>query len=273
MKLIVQGREAYAYTGGPAFDGGRPTVVFIHGALHDHSVWGLQTRALAHHGRAVLAVDLPGHGRSAGPAPASVEDAARWLIDLLAAAGVSHAAFVGHSMGSLIAMEAAAQLGERATHLAMVGTTFPMKVSAALLAMAQDTPLAAIDKVNALSHSTLAAKPSAPAPGFWLHGANRALMRRLQRSHAEAGHGNLFLQDFRACDAYTRGLEAAAQVRCPSTLILGAADQMTSARSAQALAQALHADTRVLSAGHALMSEAPDAVLSELRTMLDRSTP
>lgn len=268
MKFIVNGREAYAYTGGKPFDASLPVVVFIHGAMNDHSVWALQTRALAHHGHAVLALDLPGHGRSAGPALATVEAAAQWVIDALQAAGAPRAALVGHSMGSLIALDAAAQLGERATQLVMVGTAFPMKVSPALLSTAQDNPLKAIDMVNAFSHSTLAAKPSAPAPGFWLHGSNRALMRRLQSAYAAAGHGNLFHQDFIACDAYARGLEAAAQVRCPARLIVGAADQMTPPRSTAALATALKADILSLPAGHSLMGEAPDGVLNGISSFL-----
>jgi pimeloyl-ACP methyl ester carboxylesterase len=271
MKLTVAGRAAFAYTGGKPFDAALPVVVFVHGAMHDHSVWGLQSRSIAHHGHAVLAVDLPGHGRSDGPAPASVEEAAQWTLALLQAAGVERAAFVGHSLGSLIALEAAARFGERATHLVLVGTAFPMKVSPALISTAQDAPLQAIDMVNAFSHSTLAAKPSAPAPGFWLHGGNRALMRRLQAAYASQGHGNLFHQDFLACDGYTRGLEAAAQVRCPVRMILGRIDQMTPPKAADTLAAALKADRLVLPAGHSLMGEAPDGVLNGISSFLSRT--
>ena len=67
MRLTVNGREAYAYTGGKPFDPALPCIVFIHGALNDHSVWTLLARWFAHHGFGVLAVDLPGHMRSAGP--------------------------------------------------------------------------------------------------------------------------------------------------------------------------------------------------------------
>lgn len=271
MKLTVQGREAFAYTGGKPFDPRLPVVVFIHGAMHDHSVWGLQSRSLAHHGFAVLAVDLPGHGRSSGPAPASVEAAAQWVVDLLGAAGAERAALVGHSMGSLIALEAAAQLGSRATHLVLVGTAFPMKVSPALITTAEEAPPKAIDMVNAFSHSTLAAKPSAPAPGFWLHGGNRALMRRLQAGYAAQGHGNLFHQDFLACDRYARGLDAAGQVQCPARMILGAADQMTPPRATEALASALQCDKVILPAGHSLMGEAPDGVLNGISSFLSRT--
>src|SRR5690606_12779689 len=125
MELSVNGHRTYCYTGGKPFDAARPTVVFIHGVLNDHSVWILQSRYLANHGFNVLAVDLPGHCRSAGDAPETVEQAADFVAALLDAAGVQRAALVGHSWGSLIALEAAARLGERVTHLALVGTAFP----------------------------------------------------------------------------------------------------------------------------------------------------
>jgi pimeloyl-ACP methyl ester carboxylesterase len=125
--------EAYAYTGGKAFDANKPTVVFIHGVLHDHSVWILQTRYLAHHGFNVLAVDLPGHCRSGGDAPDRVEDASKFIEHLLDTAGIEKAALIGHSWGSLIALETAGRLGHRITHLGLVGIAFPMPVSPALL--------------------------------------------------------------------------------------------------------------------------------------------
>jgi pimeloyl-ACP methyl ester carboxylesterase len=272
MKLTVDGREAYAYTGGKPFDPALPCTVLVHGALNDHSVWALQSRSLAHHGRSVLAVDLPGHGRSQGPALPSVEATADWLLALLAAAGVQRATLAGHSMGSLIALEAAARSttggpgdtapdGPAVERLVMIGTAFPMKVSPALLETALTAPLRAIDQVNAFSISTLAAKPSNPGPGTWLHGANRALMRRLQAGYAAAGHGNLFHHDFSVCDRYTGGLEAAARVRCPTRLVLGGKDAMTLPKAAQAMATALKAEVRLLPSGHALMGESPDAVL------------
>ena len=265
MKLSVQGREAYAYTGGKTFDPGLPCVVFIHGALNDHSVWTLLARWFAHHGHGVLAVDLPAHGRSAGPPPADVPAAADWVLTLLDAAQVPRAALVGHSMGSLIALEAAAREPARATHLAMVGTAYPMAVSDALLALSRDAPLQAIDKVTTLSHATLAAKPSYPGPGAWLHGGSRALMRHVLQGWPE---GNLFHHDFSACNGYAHGLQAAARVQCPTALILGAQDQMTRPQAAQALAQALRAQVHTVPGGHLPMAEAPDQVLGVLRTVL-----
>ena len=240
-------------------------MVFIHGALHDHSVWTLLARWCAHHGHGVLALDQPGHGRSAGAPLASVEALADWLLAVLDAAGVGQAALVGHSMGSLIALEAAARAPQRATRLVMMGTAYPMKVSDALLATARDTPMKAIDMVNAFSHAGMAAKPSYPGPGMWLHGSNRALMRRVQSGQGEI---NLFQHDFSVCDRYAHGIEAAAQVQCPVDFVLGARDQMTSPKQTAGIAGALKARIHTVDAGHNLMGEAPDAVLAALRRAL-----
>jgi pimeloyl-ACP methyl ester carboxylesterase len=264
MKLAVDGRTAYAYTGGKPFDPALPCVVLLHGALNDHSVWGLQSRYLAHHGRAVLAVDLPGPGRSDGPALESVEAMADWLLALLDAAGVERAALVGHSMGSLIGLHAAGQAPQRASRLVMVGTAYPMAVSPALLATARDAPQRAIEMVNVFEHSTFAAKPAAPGPGAWLHGGALALKRRIQAGYAERHGGNLFQIDFGACNAYARGLEAAARVGCPVRLVLGSKDAMTAPKAAGELARVLRAETLLLPAGHSLMTEAPDGVLNAI---------
>jgi len=276
MKFLVPGPNgtvpAYAYTGGKPFDPALPCVVFIHGALHDHSVWTLLARWCAHHGHSALAVDLPGHGRSAGPVLDSVQDLTDWLLALLAAAGVNQAGqatLVGHSMGALIGLEAAARAPDLVGRLVMIGAAYPMKVSTALLATAASAPLAAIDMVNAFSIGTLAAKPGYPGPGMWLHGSNRALMRRVLAGPNGTGCTvNLFHHDFSVCDAYAGGLEAAALVRCPVTMVLGTMDQMTPPRAARDIAAALKARIVTLPSGHSLLAEVPDGVLAALRDAL-----
>jgi len=265
MKLTVNGSEAYAYTGGKPFDPALPCVVFIHGAMGDHSGWTLLARWCAHHGHGVLAVNQPGHGRSDGPPLPSIEALADWTLALMAAAGVQQAALVGHSMGTLIALEAAARAPERISRLVLLGSAYPMKVSDALLGTAREAPLKAIDMVNALSISTLASKPSYPGPGMWVHGANRGLMRNQQALSSDV---NLFEHDFRLCNAYAGGAEAMAKVKCPTTLITGERDQMTPPKATKELAAALKAKVVTVPTGHHLMAEAPDAVLAGLRAAL-----
>ncbi|MFC5510293.1 alpha/beta fold hydrolase [Massilia jejuensis] len=261
MTLDIQGEPAYCYTGGKPFDAALPAVVFIHGAQNDHSVWGLQSRWFAHHGYGVLAVDLPGHGRSGGPALGTVEQMADWLLAVLDAAGVRKALLVGHSMGSLVALEAARRAPQKVRALAMLGTTYPMKVSDALLASARDDEGAAIDMVNIWSHSTIAPKPASPGPGFSVMGGARRLMQRMSAINPD----RLFYNDFSACNAYANGEAAAQAVRCPVLFIFGSKDMMTPARSTRTLTGAIaHGKVVQVDAGHALMSEQPDAVLDAL---------
>ncbi|GAB3770455.1 alpha/beta hydrolase [Ramlibacter monticola] len=266
MELTVNGARTFCYTGGKAFDREKPTVVFLHGVLNDHSVWILQTRYFAHHGWNVLAPDLPGHCRSEGEPPKSVEEAARFVLALLDAAGVQTAALVGHSFGSLVALETAARAPERVTHLGLVGTASPMKVSPALLENSLQQPMKAIDMVNVFSHSMIAPPPSALGPGTWLYGGSRALMKRVLASNPRV---NVFHRGFVACDSYTGGEAAMAQVKCPVLFVLGKADAMTPPKAAQALQQkAQDGRTVLVDGGHQMMTEAPDQVLFALRDFL-----
>lgn len=262
MQFALRDTSVYAYTGGKAFDPALPTVVFIHGAEHDHCVWVLQSRYLAHHGFGVLALDLPGHGRSDGAPLDSVEKLADWIIGVLDAAGVSKAALIGHSMGSLVAIECAARYPDRIAKVALVGTAFPMKVSDELLNATRDDEPLAQDMVNIWSHSSYAQYPSNPGPGFWVMGEN---LRLMQRQKPGVMH-----TDFAACNAYANGIEAAKQVRCPALLIMGKRDLMTPPRAAKEIMGAL-ADRRsieIAGSGHALMAEKPDEVLEALRAFL-----
>jgi pimeloyl-ACP methyl ester carboxylesterase len=270
MELIVNGAKTYCYTGGKPFDAAQPTVVFIHGVLNDHSVWILQSRYLAHHGWNVLAIDLPGHCRSGGEAPSSVEEAADFIAALLDAAGVARAALVGHSWGSLIGLEAASRLKERVSHLVLVGTAFPMKVSPALLDSSLNEPMKALKLVNVFSRSTLAPPPSVLGPGTWAYGASMALGRRVLASNTKV---NVFHRGFQACDSYANGEAAIQVITCPVLFVLGAQDQMTQPRAAQGLISAARDSGKAvqvasLPVGHHQMSEAPDATLFAIRDFL-----
>ncbi len=266
MELVVNGSKTFCYTGGKPFDASKPTVIFLHGVLNDHSVWILQTRSLAHHGWNVLAPDLPGHGKSSGDPPASVEAAADFVLALMDAAGVAKAALVGHSFGSLIALETAARAPERVSHLVLVGVAFPMKVSPVLLEASQNNPEKAIALVNTFSHSTLAPPPSSLGPGTWLYGGSRALMRRVLASNPRV---NVFHTGFKACDGYAGGDAAMAKVTAPTLFVLGRYDQMTPPKAAQSLVAAARQGTVVtVPGGHAMMLEAPDAVLAAVQGFL-----
>ncbi len=270
MIVTVNNHQTYCYTAGKALDAAKPSVVFIHGVLNDHSVWILQSRYLANHGWNVLAIDLPGHCKSVGPAPESVEEAAIFIAALLDAAGIEKAALIGHSWGSLIALEAASKLKERVTHLVLVGTAFPMKVSTALLDASLNDPMAALKMINVFSRSTLAAPPSALGPGTWVYGTSMALGRRVLASNTQV---NVFHRGFKACDDYANGEAAMSQVTCPVLFLLGALDQMTQAKSAQLLIEKARTSGKKftvinLAVGHHQMTEAPEQTLQSINDFL-----
>ena len=259
----------YAYTGGKAFDAAKPTAIFIHGVLCDHSVWALQSRYMANHGWNVLVLDLPGHCKSGGKAPASVEEAAAFIGQLMDTAGLQKAALIGHSWGSLIAMETAAQLQDRISHLVLVGTAFPMKVSPALLESALATPEKAIAMVNTFSRATLAPPNGA---GSWVFGAGMALGRRVLASNRDT---NLLHTGFTACDRYAGGEAAMAAVTAPLLFVLGEQDQMTPPKAARGLIDAAQAagkqvKVQMIPHGHNQMTESPDPTLFAIHDFLAR---
>jgi pimeloyl-ACP methyl ester carboxylesterase len=262
MQLTVAGQPTYAYTGTRKLLPAQPTVVFVHGAANDHSVWALQSRYFAWHGHNVLAVDLPAHGRSAGEPLVGVEAIADWLIALLDAAGVGQASLVGHSMGSLATLAAAARHPDRVGRIALVGPAVPMAVSDALLDAAKAGDHLAFELINGWSFSTGKQLGGNRMPGVWMTGNS---LRLIERTRPGVLH-----TDLAACNEYAGGLDAAAAVRCPALLILGARDLMAPPRNAEALVATLR-DKRVVmlpDCGHALMAEQPDAVLDALRAFL-----
>jgi pimeloyl-ACP methyl ester carboxylesterase len=262
VDLTVDGRRAFAATGGRPFDPERPTVLFIHGAEIDHTVWALQTRYFAHHGRSVLAVDLPCHGRSDGQLLRSVGTMASWIVRLLDAAGVRSAALVGHSMGALIALEAAATAPARVRALALLGVAERMPVHRDLQAAADDNRRLAPELVSSWAHGRSGHMGGNPAPGLWMMGGSLQLLER-----APAG---ALAADLAACNAYDGALAGAGRVACPTLLLLGALDRMTPPAKAKPLADAINAARTIIlpAAGHMLMSERPDAVIDALREIV-----
>jgi pimeloyl-ACP methyl ester carboxylesterase len=259
MYLTVDGLSIFAGTGGRDFDAALPAVVFVHGGGCDHTVWALLARWFAHRGFAVLAPDLSGHGRSGGEVLGSIAAMADWTAALIDASGAGKAAIVGHSMGSLIALEAAARHSGKVTALALIGAAAAMPVSRDLLAAAEANDHAAVDMVSIWGNGFAAGLGGALVPGVWMVGGTVRLLERAQP-------GVLF-KDLSACNAYTEGFASAAKVTAPAMLVLGERDLMTPLKGGLKLAATLpKARVATLTgAGHMLMSERPDEVLAAIK--------
>jgi pimeloyl-ACP methyl ester carboxylesterase len=258
MKLKVGGRRVYAATGGRPFEARKPAILFLHGAGMDHSVWQLPARWFAWHGFSVLAVDLPGHGRSQGPPLGAISDLTQWVARLLDAADLEKAALVGHSMGAAVALEAAAALGRPIERIALLGTAASIPVNKALLDAAREEPQRAYQMMTAWAHGTSAKLGGNPVPGLWMTGGTMALFAR--------NRPGVLSTDLEACNAWATGAEAAAKVRAPALVVIAGHDIMTPTRMGEELGR-LIAGSRTVTipdCGHMLLSEAPDAVLDAL---------
>jgi pimeloyl-ACP methyl ester carboxylesterase len=264
MHTEVDGRKAFFATGSGSIDRRRGSVVFIHGAGLDHTVWTPAARCFARHGLNAIAVDLPGHGRSEGRPLSSIEAMADWISAVLRALDLDAAAIAGHSMGSLVALATAARHPEQTRSLALLGTSVPMPVTHQLLDAAKRNSQEAIDMTNTWSHSRAARLGGNEVPGVWMTSIGQRLLER-------AGRDVLFT-DLSACNEFAGGLELAKAVKCPALVIIGAEDAMTSPAQARKLAAAI-ADSRTVvleGCGHAMLSERPNEVLDALIELITR---
>ncbi len=301
MYLNVERRQIYASSGGRPFDMRRPSLVFIHGAGMDQTVWFLQSRYFAWHGYNVLAINLPGHGRfaehgsrqstgtgfketpklaekhwlsaklslsakpaySEGAPLASITEIADWLPKFFDAAGLKKPFLVGHSMGALAAMECAARHPDRVSKLSLLGVAPKMSVHPALLEAAKNDDHLAYELVTAWGHGPSGHFGGNRAPGLWMMGNAVQIMARSATK--------VLYVDLLACDVYEAGLETAAKVRCPTLVIAGRADRMSPAKGAALLAAAMPDATLVTlpDCGHMVMAEKPDATLDALIDFFD----
>jgi pimeloyl-ACP methyl ester carboxylesterase len=254
VNFKVEGKPVFAYTADHHLDPEKRTLVFLHGAGLEHSWFGLQSRYFGYHGWNVLALDLPGHGRSAAPVLTAVPAMADWVVKVLDAAKIERANLVGHSMGTLISLDCAARHPQRVERIALIATAYPMKVGDAFLEAAKRNSYDAFDMSTIWGHAPQVPLGGNPNPGMWMYGDTQARLERLAPGVLHA--------DLKACNDYT----FAGDVKCPALFILGKRDVMTPPRAAKGLQERIPAAKTVVIdfSGHSLMAEAPDATLDAL---------
>lgn len=263
----VDGRRAFYTTGGKAWEEGLPLVVFVHCAGGAQTLWILQSRAIAHHGWNVAALDLPGHGYSEDvEGMERVEDYAAWVGRFVAALGVERVVLAGHSMGAGIALTLAATSPAQAAALLLLGTRAEMEVSPTLLKDTAENPLRAAQFITAYGHAPSTHIGHSPTPGNWLLGSAQAL---IEKCSSEVLH-----RDFQASQEWD-GNAYAGKVGCPTMVIGGAQDRMTPAKMGRELAESIPGARyeELPGAGHFMMNEAPREVLRLMRGFLHDVKP
>ena len=259
MQLSVNGHAVFATTGGTDFDPAKPVIVFLHGAGFDRTTWRLQTRWFAHHGRSVLAIDFPAHGRSEGSPLDSIAAMADWTAALIDAAGLKSAALVGHSMGALVAIETAARFGDKVRALGLCGVAAEMPVHPEMLDSAKANTLKVQELMTFWGIGNALHKGGMVSPGLWLRRESLAVL--------SANRPGVIHNDLAACNAYKDALARAGAIKCPTVLVLGDGDLMTPAAKAKPLAGAIAGSRTVVvvNAGHLMLVERPDETLEALK--------
>jgi pimeloyl-ACP methyl ester carboxylesterase len=271
MNFLVQQQPAFVYTGGQDFQPEAPNVIFVHGAANDHSVWRDVVRQLrnntANDGLNLLAVDLPGHGQTFAEAKSSVEAYAEWLVNFLDNGAIQAATLVGHSMGSLIALDVARRYPERVARLGLIGTALPMPVSDAVVQMVQTNQAAASDQLTRWNfYLRKNADGSFPPPTPTM---------QTYRNLLAAARPGVMGNDLAACAHYHLDDAAVAAINTPVAILASEHDKMVSAAAAATLCEHLpNAKLTVLSGvGHAMMQQASIDVADWINTIIEPLRP
>ncbi len=271
LQLSINDSPVGITNGGGVINASNPVALLVHGAGMNRTVWTQQTRYLNHHGVCALAIDLPGHGNSGGEPLQTVEEMAGWLVQLVDAVIVELAseqhdgsvALVGHSMGSLVCLRAAALAGKKVSHLVLAGTAMSMQVHPVLLEAAKRNEDLAGELMTAWGHGPVAHVSTNPTPGLWMLGSGLALLDEVD--------DNVLFIDLSACGAFDiSDFDFVERVKCPVSFIVGGEDKMTPASaSSQLIAGFDGADVHFLAnVGHMMMVEDPASVRELLRTTL-----
>ena len=267
MKIKVNNKEVFASTGGQPFDKNKPVMIFVHGSGLSHITWVLQTRYFAFHGYSVLAIDLPGHGDSEGPALKSIEEMGDWIADLIDAVGVKEASLVGHSQGCLVTMECAARHPEKVKSLSLMGGAGAIPMNPELLDLAENGDPKAVDLMMDWAHG--------PAGHFGGHAVPGLHHINIGGTIVKNGSVKVLGVDFRACDNYKNGFDSAKKIKCPVINILGQHDKMTPVKEGKKLADAIDNSEIVVieNCGHMILLEEADQALGALKKFVKNNHP
>jgi len=267
MYFEVNGKQAFASTGGKAFNNQLPTVIFLHGSGLDHTFWSLQSRFFAFRKYSVLVLDYPGHTNSEGPPLASIEDIADWVHDVVEALDVHNISLVAHSQGCLVALEYASRYKDRLKSVSFIASGLATPVNDALIDAAENNPEAAIAMMLSWGFGPAGHLHQGPIPGNSMVAGGRKVMR--------GNVPNELATDLKACNAYQNGKQAAAAIDCPRQVILAGKDRMAPRKAGMELVEHLNEpDLHIIEeSGHMVPQEAPDQCRTLLRDFIFSHNP
>ncbi len=229
----------------------KPPLLLIHGAGGAHMHWPASLRRLPDWN--VYAIDLPGHGKSAGPGRDSIAAYCDVVYGFVQALGLERAVLAGHSMGGAIVQEFALHYPGRLAGVVLVGTGARLRVAPAIL-----------DGIR----SDFAA--TARLITDWVYDRNApAQLKRLYLQRYLENDPDVLYGDFLACDQFDRRADVA-RIATPTLVVCGTNDVMTPPKFSESLAQSLPNARLALvpNAGHMALLEASEEVTGEVAEFL-----
>jgi 3-oxoadipate enol-lactonase len=228
----------------PALDRGR-LFVLVHGAGGNAWTWRHQIEGLAA-ADSVVALDFPGHGRSAGLAGLpTVEAYADFLAEFLDRIGARPAVIVGRSMGGAVAL--------------VLAVRHPQRVAALVLACSSARFAVSPDSVASLRDVVRGRIPQQFRPELFSPSATPDVMRECFMEQVKTDP-RVRLGDLLVCECFD-GRPLLGQVKVPTLVVAGADDRLTPVAMSEELAAGIPgARLEVLeAAGHMAASEQGEA--------------
>jgi len=267
MYFEVNGRKAFASTGGKVFDKSKPVVAFLNGSGLDHTFWGLHSRFFAFRNYSVICPDYPGHTNSEGPALETIEEMGAWINDVVEALEAENVSVVAHSQGCLVALEYVSRFPGRIRSVSFVASGLATPVNAALIDAAENDPEAAIAMMIGWGFGAAGHLHQGPIPGNSMIAGGCKLMGR--------NVPGALATDLKACDTYKNGRKAAAAIKCPRQVVLAGKDRMAPRKAGMELVEYLDGPelTIIEDSGHMIPQEAPDRLRKLLRDFIFAHNP
>ena len=251
---VIAGRTIHYHAAGNPDGRTGQRVLYVHGTGCSGEVWTPHMAAIADRHVAV-AIDLPGHGKSAGRGFRGVADYAYFVVELAAALGWDRFVLAGHSLGGAVAQLTALYHPQLLDGLILIDTGARLRVDPALLRGAREalasgrgatadrswafssaTPQSVVDAVNALNAST---DPSVTY-GDWIADDTFDVMSRVN------------------------------QIRVPTQVVCGADDRLTPVKYHRFLEAQIPGSRLAIidKAGHWVFWEQPAAFTRAVRAFL-----
>lgn len=229
-----------------------PVLLALHGAGGTSRHWGYQLAAL-HTTARVIALDLPGHGRSPGVPPQTIPELAACVLGCLDSLDLDRVVLLGHSMGGAIAQWLALHHPQRVGGLVLIATGARIRVPAHILERLSSDWTATTRWIVEMAYP-----PGTPAP---ILDAATTELRRTDPLALDA--------DYRACAAFDLTADLH-RISKPALVIAGKYDRLTTADESQALTRMLPESQLIAvpRAGHLPMIEQPNAVNVAIRAFV-----